>query len=269
MAEIRAKMNFCRIESKYFVAPDKIKGFLKAVREHLDHDPHSTEKGYYQVNTIYFDNSRDDVVFRSMESPTYKCKLRLRSYGGEKPLYFLELKKKFEHDVYKTRIFLSDKEFKDFIENGRIPSSNGDFKHDQFVGELTDMIRRYGYLYPKEVIQYRRQAYGNRNGEAYMRLTVDSNIRVRRDNFDLNKQGGEPLDLGGAYLVEIKLEHALPLWLVEALNEAGAFKGAFSKYGACYKQYAKATEIAGSLSSLYGPAVTSEAPAKAMAAQRS
>lgn len=229
--------DFCRVENKYFIDADKVPAFLTAIKEHLDIDPYAKALGYYQVNTIYFDNSRDDVVYRSLSSPTYKCKLRLRSYGGEKPIYFLEFKKKFKSDVYKSRIFLSKTQYEDFVQKGRLPDLNGEFKHDHFLIELADMVRRYGTLKPREVIQYKRQAFMNKEGEQTLRLTIDSNIAVRRENFELNQLSGSPLLPKGKLLIEIKLERALPVWLATALTTAGAFRGSYSKYGSSYGEF--------------------------------
>jgi SPX domain protein involved in polyphosphate accumulation len=234
---IAVQTDFCRIENKYFIDADKVPAFLATLKEHLDLDPYAKALGYYQVNTIYFDNGRDDVVYRSLSSPTYKCKLRLRSYGGEKPIYFLEFKKKFKSDVYKSRIFLSKTQYEDFVQKGRLPDLNGEFKHDQFLMELADMVRRYGTLKPREVIQYKRQAFMNKEGEETLRLTIDSDILVRRDNFEMNHLGGSPLLPKGKLLIEVKLERALPVWLANALTTAGAFRGAYSKYGSSYGEY--------------------------------
>lgn len=233
------EMDFCRIENKYFIAEDKVPSFLADLNDRLDLDPYAKATGYYQVNTIYFDNGHHDIIFRSLSSPLYKCKLRLRSYGGPKPLFFLEFKKKYGCDVYKTRIFLNEEEVNLLVKKGVLPAKNGDWKHDRFISELQDMVRRYANIEPAELIQYRRAAFMNKPGEDYLRLTIDSNILVRRDNFQINEPGGEPLLPDGKLLIEAKIGRALPLWLASSLTEAEAFRGAYSKYGASYGEYAK------------------------------
>lgn len=241
---MNTQTDFCRIENKYFISVEDVPAFLAKLQGHLDLDPYAKATGSYQVNTIYFDNMNDDVVFRSLSSPTYKCKLRLRSYGGDNPIFFLEFKKKFGSDVYKNRIFLSEEEYLAFVKKGRIPSKNGEYKHDNFVSELTDMVRRYGTLVPREVIQYDRQAFMNKPGEEYLRLTIDSHVMVRRENFALNKLAGNPLLPEDKMLIEVKLPRSLPFWLAKALCEAKAYRGPFSKYGASYNEHLATSEKA-------------------------
>ena len=49
-------------------------------------------------------------------------------------------------------------------------------------------------------------------------------------------RGPEDLLEPGEAIVEIKAVGAYPLWLVEALNDCGAYPASFSKYGEAYKR---------------------------------
>lgn len=226
--------SFCRIENKYLLPEKDIPFFRAALLAHLSADPYAGKDGSYLVNTIYFDNRRNDVVGRSVAHPTYKEKLRLRSYGGDKPIYFIEFKNKYRCDVFKNRILLNEKEVDDFVFDQRLPKENGQFKHDRFLLTLADFCARHDGIYPHSVIQYRRMAFVNHPFDPYLRVTIDTNLLYRRDNFKLNEPGGKPLLGPGLAILEIKIPSALPLWLAALLNQFAITRDRFSKYGASF-----------------------------------
>ena len=51
--------------------------------------------------------------------------------------------------------------------------------------------------------------------------------------------GGEALLTAQQVLFEVKTAGAIPMWLVEVLDRAGARKASFSKYGEAYKEFRK------------------------------
>jgi hypothetical protein len=229
-----APLAFCRIENKYEVSEKDIPFLSSAFREHLDIDPYAKDNGHYQVNTIYFDDEDNDSVTRSLSHPKYKEKLRLRSYGGDKPIYFIEFKNKFGSDVYKVRILLDKAEYEGFTFQQKLPSKNGDYQHDRFVDLLADFVARHGGVYPHSLIQYDRAAFVNRPTDEFLRLTIDTSIAYRTDDFRINVIGGSLLLPPGKAILEVKIGRALPLWLAHLLNELSINRMAFSKYGTSY-----------------------------------
>jgi hypothetical protein len=236
------QVSFCRIENKYLLPEKEIPFLASSLKEHLAVDPYAVNNGHYQVNTIYFDDKDNDVVFRSLAHPVWKEKLRLRSYGGSKPIYFIEFKNKFQSDVYKVRILLSEQEYKAFVFEQKIPAKNGEYRHDRFVDLLADFCARHEGIYPKSVIQYDRMAFINHPFDAYCRVTIDTSISYRRDNFNLNEIGGGLLLNKGDCILEIKIGKAMPLWLANSLNNLGISRCPFSKYGTSYVVDAKEEE---------------------------
>jgi SPX domain protein involved in polyphosphate accumulation len=228
-------VNFCRTENKYPMQESRIESLANELRKHLDTDPYAIHNGHYQVNTIYFDDENNNVVERSVAHPMYKEKLRLRSYGGAKPIYFIEFKNKYTSDVFKCRIILSEKEYQDFVFHQILPSRNGQYLHDRFLDSLELFIARHpGGIFPKSVIQYDRMAFVNRPYDAFCRVTIDTNILFRRDNFNLNEPGGEKLLPSGECILEIKVGESIPLWLAHAINALEIYRIPFSKYGTSF-----------------------------------
>jgi hypothetical protein len=231
MSEI---LSFCRTENKYPISEAAIPELARNLTLKLDVDPYAIHNGHYQVNTIYFDDPTNAVVERSIDHPTYKEKLRLRSYGGAKPIYFIEFKNKYRSDVFKNRIILSGREYEDFVFRQILPKPNGQFQHDRFLASLADFIHRHGAITPKSVIQYDRMAFVNRPFDAFCRVTIDTHILYRRENFHLNEAGGEPLLDPGLAILEIKIGESLPLWLAHAINDLKIYRIPFSKYGSSF-----------------------------------
>lgn len=227
-------LSFCRTENKYPIHEEAIPELARSLTLKLDVDPYALHNGHYQVNTIYFDDPQNGVVERSVDHPTYKEKLRLRSYGGDHPIYFIEFKNKYESDVFKNRIILSEKEYGDFVFHQIVPKRNGKFQHDRFLTTLEDFIARHGAITPKSVIQYDRMAFVNRPMDNFCRVTIDTNILYRRENFHLNEPGGEPLLGPKMAILEIKIGKSLPLWLAHAINDLEIYRIPFSKYGTSF-----------------------------------
>lgn len=241
---INSGNSFCRIENKYIIPLEKLPLLVEAISEHVEYDKYAKEKGSYQVNSIYFDNTYGDIHNRNIAKPKFKEKLRLRSYGGDKPIYFLEFKDKIFKDVYKRRIYLTKEEVDDFVNKGVFPPKNGDAKHDEFIDELAIFKERYrGSIVPNTLMQYQRVAYMNRPGYDYLRLTVDMDICYRRDDFDINKPGGKTLLKEGYGILEIKFIGAMPLFVAKALNELGLQRQTFSKFGSSYLNEAKEARL--------------------------
>jgi SPX domain protein involved in polyphosphate accumulation len=223
--------SFRRIENKYLLTDEQKEIILKRLAEKMSLDAYCSANGRYVVHNIYFDDEGDDVILRSLSSPLYKDKLRLRSYGGASPVYFLEIKRKFQSDVYKRRVTLTAHECEDFLKQRRLPANSGEYCHDFILKEIAAFLREYPMISPKVVLQYERVAFINRPSEAYLRATVDSSITARRRDFDINKLGGEDILGPRVSLLEIKISQSIPKWLSDLLNEAGTHRVGFSKYG--------------------------------------
>ena len=90
-------------------------------------------------------------------------------------------------------------------------------------------------MQPAVALFYDRMAYYWRENEA-LRLTFDSNVRYRCENFDLSCGDRGTVNISGEQIIlEIKLADAFPLWLSNALDSLGIYPGSFSKYGAAFQ----------------------------------
>ena len=99
---------FKRYELKYMLTADQRQRVLKAMAPYMKLDKY----GRTTIRNLYFDTDTYLLIRRSIEKPTYKEKLRIRSYSkaDADSTVFVELKKKYKHVVYKRRISLPEAE---------------------------------------------------------------------------------------------------------------------------------------------------------------
>ncbi len=220
---------FKRKEKKYLLTTQQYQTLLPQLQEDMTVDEH----GLHTICNLYFDTDRYELIRHSIEKPTYKEKLRLRSYGVPKPddKVFLELKKKLKGIVYKRRVSLTLEEACRYLVHHEQPR-----RENQILHEIDWFLQRYQPV-PKIYIAYDRLAlFGNEDKN--LRITFDQNILFRESLLDLSKGNwGKPLLKTGNVLMEIKIPGAMPLWLSRILNELGLYPTSFSKYGNIYKEH--------------------------------
>ncbi len=223
--------SFQRYEVKYFLTPEQLQGLRPILEEHFTVD----EYGKHTICNLYYDTDNFEVIRDSIDKPIYKEKLRLRSYGvpdQETGQVFLELKKKYDHVVYKRRIAAPLPQVLDFIRGGPTPEGT-DPQIDREIRHFIDLH----HPVPRVYISYDRVAMFGKDDPEF-RITLDRNLRWRDTDLDLC------LGVYGQYilpeemtLMEIKVPGAMPLWLAQALSERGIFNASFSKVGSCYSHF--------------------------------
>lgn len=218
---------FRRYEKKYLVTQQKFNQLARVFLPRMVPDRFAQST----ISNIYYDTPDFRLIRRSLDRPPYKEKLRLRTYQAPAAdtEVFLEIKKKFDHIVYKRRICMPYGQAVAYLE-GRQEAGHG-----QIAQEIEWFRAFYHDLRPAMFIYYDRLAIADRE-QPDLRITFDSGIRWRADHLDLvSGTEGRPLLEAGTCLMEIKIPQAAPFWLSRALSEAGVFPTHFSKYGAAYQ----------------------------------
>ena len=220
---------FKRVEKKYKLTKEQYEYLVNAISPYMEIDKY----GETEIRNIYFDNSFDELIETSLQKPTYKEKLRLRSYGrpDADSTVFFEIKKKYRGIVYKRRISMKLGEAYDYIESGKLPAH----LEGNIPVEIDYMIHRY-HLKPKAFISYRRIAWAGKD-DPDLRITFDRDITSRYDDVRLESDtdGHKVIDRD-TYLMEIKIPGAMPLWLAHVLSEKNIFPHSFSKFGTAHIQ---------------------------------
>ena len=221
---------FKRYEVKYLLTLEQKEKILSAMQEHMSIDKY----GRSSIRNVYFDTDSYRLIRRSIDKPTYKEKLRIRSYGQATAdsTVFVELKKKYDGIVYKRRLDLPcDSAFNWIAKSGPRPIDT------QIAREIEYFLKYYGNLRPTAFLSYEREAYYEKNGGSF-RVTFDNNILFRTNDLLLTSEVyGEPLLEDGAVLMELKCSGGIPLWMVRVLSSEKIYKASFSKYGTGYKRF--------------------------------
>ncbi len=217
-----------RYELKYILSPEQTEFFKDQIKGRMEVDQY----GLCSIASLYYDTPDYRLIRASIDAPSFKEKVRLRSYGlasEDSPVY-LELKRKAYGIVYKRRVQATLPTVDEFF--GKERDSFGGGQIDKEIASFRD---HYEELSPACLIIYDRTAYFQPDGD--IRLTIDQNPRYRLDDLTLtHSMEGTSLLPEGYTILEIKVQQAMPLWLTDILSEGKIYKSSFSKYGAAYKQ---------------------------------
>ena len=221
---------FKRYEMKYMMTKKQQKAVLEAMLPYICLD----NFGHTQIRNVYFDTDNYRLVRRSIEKPSYKEKLRIRSYEKVKAQdkIFVELKKKYDDVVYKRREALPYNDLTTWLEK----ESEAPFPVDTQIGrEIAYFFTYYKTIEAKVFLSYEREAFYALDGSDF-RVTFDENILARQEELSLSAEiWGERLIDQDCVLMEIKTSGGIPLWMTKVLTQERLYKTSFSKYGTAYE----------------------------------
>lgn len=227
---------FNRYENKYIMDTNAYHGIYNRLLAYMEPDEYNRNERFYAISNLYYDTEHDSLIRTSLAKPKYREKLRIRAYGipEHDAKVYLELKKKVFGLVNKRRTALRLHEAYDFVSSGRAPELRTGM-NKQVIQEIGYFLSRYE-LEPKLYLAYDRMALFSKDNRD-LRITFDTNIRSRRYEVQLeNGDYGEQLLAPGQWLMEVKAEHTVPVWLSRLLSELGMFRTSFSKYGNEFKR---------------------------------
>lgn len=222
---------FNRYENKFLLDEVSYRRIQGKLLDYMEPDAYNKAHGFYTISNIYFDTADNHLIRNSLSKPKYKEKLRLRAYGipKEDEKVYLEIKKKVCGLVNKRRTTLRLAEAYDFVKSGMKPALR-EYMNKQVINEIEYILKIYD-LEPKLYLAYDRSALFSRENQD-LRITFDTNIRTRRYDLKLeNGDYGEKLLENGQWLMEVKAEKSIPIWLSKLLSEHKLFSTSFSKYG--------------------------------------
>ncbi|MBQ8910914.1 MAG: polyphosphate polymerase domain-containing protein [Oscillospiraceae bacterium] len=219
---------FKRYELKYLLTETQKRIIMDAMQAYMALDKY----GRTVIRNLYFDTTSFRLIRHSMEKPVYKEKLRIRSYGviPEDGQCFVELKKKYDHIVYKRRLTMPQNDALRWLagDHSLTPGCQ--------IGQEIEYFRDYyGSLHPTVFLSYARQAWYSFDGSDF-RVTFDNEILCRQDGLSLcNEPAGSPLLPEDMTLMEIKTSGGIPLWMTHLLTQNHIYKTSYSKYGTAYE----------------------------------
>jgi hypothetical protein len=230
---------FNRYENKYLIDCDTYEKLQARVADYMEIDEYNRQGETYSICNVYYDTEDNYLIRTSLQKPSYKEKLRLRSYGvtGNDGKAYVEIKKKVRGLVNKRRSGMSMITAKEFLQTGRKPVIT-EGMNEQVINEAVYLLSQRK-LKPALYLAYDRMAWFG-TGQHDLRVSFDSNIVSRR--FDLSLASpvyGEALLDPDLRLMEIKVAQSIPLWLSHLLSVYKIYPTSFSKYGEEYAHYIK------------------------------
>jgi len=223
-----AQKVFKRHELKYLITYEQFLEIKEIMSDYMTPDKYHKST----IRNIYYDNPSFLLIRRSIEKPMYKEKLRIRAYetienDGE---VFVELKKKYNKEVFKRREILPYSVAINFLDNLILPNEL------QITKEIEYFLKFYKDLKPSILLSYDREAYISKT-DKNLRITFDENILWRDEEMDLRLAPyGSKILPEGKVLMEIKTVMGYPKWLMDFLSANKIYKTSFSKYANAYKQ---------------------------------
>lgn len=222
---------FCRKEQKYLITRNQYEQLVEQIGPRMRNDKNGKE-GRYTVTSLYFDNPDRTIYFETKNKLKYRQKLRLRVYDEATPesTAFFEVKQKHNKVVNKRRMLLPLKEAYRYLSADTDSDlSQYDTTNYQVLKEI-DYFRRYYELQPEMIVSYNRHAlHGVDNAD--LRMTFDFDLRCRRDDLTLEHGPyGEYFIDGDLVVLEVKVEHSVPLWLARILQSLECEQRSASKF---------------------------------------
>ena len=217
---------FERHEKKYLLDEAQYQTLRLALADRMQAD----EYGLHTIYSLYYDTPDYRLIRTSLRRPTYKEKLRLRSYGvpGREDTVYVELKKKYRGVVYKRRVGMPLWQAREWLAGQGRPENFGQIHRE------IDYFLAFYQPQPAVLLAYDRIALAGREDPA-LRITFDRAIRWRTQPIDLGCRAPfSPLPMQGDYLMEVKVPGAFPVWMSRLLSTHDIFPTSFSKYGSWY-----------------------------------
>lgn len=221
--------SFKRHEIKYLITINQYINLMDYLSDKVEKDVVYKSTIY----NVYYDTDNFELIRKSIEKPIYKEKLRIHSYN--KPTLdssvYVELKKKYDHIVYKRREKIA---YKYVLNNSFLEGAETQI--DKEIKYFNDF---YDGLTSKMFLSYEREAYYFKD-DKQIRITFDTNIKYRTENVNLLPSISDiKLLLNNFVLMELKVSFSIPYNLAKYLSSEKIFKTSFSKYGTAYKQIHK------------------------------
>ena len=229
---------FDRTEKKYLIDTRTKKKILTAIKNDVEKDKYFES----EIFNIYFDTDNFDLIIKSIDNPNFKEKLRARAYGGYDKV-FLEIKTKMrgkgDAAGHKRRVLITHQDYKKLVRGEKTVT---ELSNDSQIAKEVDYLISYFKLKPQILLYYNRESYVGKNN---LRITFDKKLSYRDDSLDFKRKVSDKRYFNDQknIIMEIKVQNAMPLWLVKVLSENKIYPERFSKIGKIYEKIRKEQNV--------------------------
>ncbi|TFG44848.1 MAG: polyphosphate polymerase domain-containing protein [Candidatus Brocadiia bacterium] len=221
-----------RYELKYYIDESKAEAVKQFIKPYLHIDRYGKDKpgNSYPIASLYFDSPTLEFCRQNMQGHKNRFKLRIRSYNDD-PGYpcYVEIKRRINSIVVKTRAPVLRQDLKNLIENSYIPHekfSTDEKTLGQFLFYAKNMNAR-----PLISIWYIRQAFED-DSENRVRITFDRKLSYRANQaLDTGIEGKDwRMHFSNKVVLEIKFTGRYPAWINAMVKTLNLCCQSFSKY---------------------------------------
>ncbi|MGP6140592.1 MULTISPECIES: polyphosphate polymerase domain-containing protein [unclassified Jeotgalibaca] len=183
--------------------------------------------GFYQVNSLYFDDYDNTCFYDNEYSLGERRKFRVRTYNDNGQFIKLEKKAKDNNLSQKTSCTVSVSEFQQLF-SGDVGALYWQADRELLQEFCLEVMTKL--FQPKVIVTYERTAFVDFPGN--VRVTLDRNISAsyQKDRFLTNDYLKVPVLDAGMNLLEIKFDEFLPQYIKQAIQMDGLEQTTFSKY---------------------------------------
>lgn len=222
---------FRRLELKYVLPLSTCERLIQGLARRLSPDPYNGDSGY-RVDSLYFDSPSREFFWAKVEGQGHRRKVRLRLYRSAQAAgvqAMVEIKERKQRAVEKRRLVLPLEQALALCTSHSVPP--GLDEADSAVANEVAALGRELRLEPAALTSYLRRAYEGREQTNKVRVTVDSDVRGRAERLELRSDAVSPLVLAPEWcILELKVDEAVPDWLLSLLADNGCSMRRVSKY---------------------------------------
>lgn len=227
-----AVRTFNRYELKYVADRRLVASFRASLGARVDRDPHGVD-GFYPVWSRYYDTKDLTFYWQKIDGIRFRRKLRIRHYGAPEDLtpqsqVWVEIKQRLNRVTQKRRALLPYAEALRLCA-GEHPAG-GEARDSALTSEILGFVNVLG-LRPITVVGYVREAFHGRDEDGGLRITIDSRLRGRDRDLDLNVASETRYIVHPELsVIELKVNERVPYWLTELIGKHDLQLVRLSKY---------------------------------------
>jgi SPX domain protein involved in polyphosphate accumulation len=207
-----------RYEIKYALPESAIPEVSRMLRLFAVHDPFTppSKTMEYTVRSVYYDTRDLECYFQKLDGLKVRKKLRVRTYGHEKEIAFLEIKRRYTDIVVKERVKLHIDQVRALIQGdtGWMAAENGPAQKTVHVaGKFLYALLKLRLL-PMLLVIYEREAFSHPMVPT-QRATIDHNMRYVDHPVidDLFHTDGLVRISDPQAILELKFNDFMPKWM--------------------------------------------------------
>jgi len=215
-----------RHEIKYFISKmqaAELRIFLKST---MHQDSNGNNTGSYWVRSQYFDTMGNRDYYEKIIGHSIRKKIRLRIYNIRTDTVKLEIKSKFGSMTLKESANITKEDAKKLICGDCSPLRS----YNESAAKKAYAFFNSSYYRPTVITDYEREAYLYPFNN--IRVTLDKDLRAGFCLYDLFEEDAimMPAFSREVYILEVKYDHIIPVFLQKALSNYAMEKSEISKY---------------------------------------